>query len=1126
MSGGRKSHNFAALEHLDPSLVALGVQAELLFSVDPVACIMRLRLLGERLAREVAAHAGLALLPAEKQLDLINDLRSRGLLHPDVADLFHGLRKAGNAAVHDGIGSAGDALHQLKMTRRLALATLTTLGKLPPSFKPGAFVPPAAPKDATVELRDELERLRAEAGEATEARSEALEAAAFERELREDYERQVAALRAKLDATEAAFDELAAVRDGEMARLQAAVAAQPAAEQQAGVQVLIAHASEAGVALDLTEAETRELIDLQLREAGWEANSIELRHSRGSRPQKNKNLAIAEWPTANGPADYALFIGLRLVAIVEAKRKSRSVVGALEQSRRYARGVTFDSDAEPAGGPWGGHKVPFLFATNGRPFLKQIIEESGIWFHDTRRPTNLPRALVGWHSPEGLSKLLAQDHDAAHEKLDADPIASLGLRHYQEEAIRAVERAIAEGRRTALIAMATGTGKTRATIGLVYRLLKAGRFNRVLFIVDRSALGEQAEGAFKEVKVDQLKTFAEIFDLKGLDSDGPESATRLHIATIQAMVRQVLFSDAPPPVDAYDCIVVDESHRGYTLDAEMGDVEMTFRDEGDYISKYSRVLDYFDAVKIGLTATPALHTREIFGDPVFSYSYPEAVIDGYLVDHEPPIRIVTALARDGIAWRAGEEVATYSPLTKTEQLWLLPDEVKIDVEGFNRHVVTENFNRAVCEELVKAIDPDGPEKTLVFCVNDRHADLFVRVLRETYEAYLGEVDAVAIQKLTGAADRPRELIRRYKNERKPTIAVTVDLLTTGIDVPAIANLVFVRRVGSRILYDQMLGRATRLCPDIGKEVFRIYDAVDLYSALKDVSEMRPVATVRTTTFEQLVNELCSLEDDAAREVVLGELLAKLNRKKARLEGEAAELFEPLAGGTVVELVRRLRAGTTAEAAHFFHERPDLASFLDRRIPSDERLLISTHADEVVDVSRGYGDGRTRPEDYLDSFREYVRSHLNELPALLVVTQRPRELTRAQLKELKLALDRAGYDEPSLRTAWRQKSNVDIAASIIGYIRQAALGDALVPYEERVDRALTGILSSRAWDVHQRKWLTRIAEQMKATTIVDRHALDTRPFAEHGGYKRLNKLFDGKLEDVLGELGDRVWKEGA
>ncbi|NOY94137.1 MAG: type I restriction-modification system endonuclease [Deltaproteobacteria bacterium] len=1120
------SGNFSVLGRLDDSLATLGAQAELLFTLDPAACLMRLRLLGERLARELAAQAGLRLRPDEKQHDLIHDLRSRGLLHPEVAQLFHGLRMAGNRASHEGEGTSGEALHQLKMARRLGLAVLKTLDLVPHGFKPGAFVPPAPPQDASADLRAELEELRAEAAKDPAGRAEVQEVLEYARELSEDYERKLAALQAKLVATDAAFDELAAARDEEMVAIQATVAEKPAAEQQDALQHMVAQASDAGTHLDLTEAETRKLIDQQLRDAGWEADSRVMRHSRGTRPQKGRNTAIAEWPTASGPADYALFVGLQLIGIVEAKRSRRSVVSALGQSQRYARSVGFDNDVQPAGGPWSDYRVPFLFATNGRPYLKQIVEESGVWFLDARLPTNLPRALDGWHTPEGLSQLLAQDHQAAYQKLEADPVENLGLRYYQDAAIRAVERAIEKGQRELLLAMATGTGKTRTCIGLVYRLLKAGRFRRVLFVVDRSALGEQAEGAFKEVKVDQLKTFAEVFDLQGLESDGLETATRLHIATIQAMLRRTLFSDSPPPVDTYDCIVVDESHRGFTLDAEMSDMEMGFRSQRDYISKYRAVIEHFDAVKIGLTATPALHTREIFGDPVFSYSYPEAVVDGYLVDHEPPVRIVTALAQDGITWKAGEEVATYSPKTQSAQLWLLPDEVQIEVEGFNRKVVTENFNRVVARELVKHIDPEGLEKTLVFCANDRHADLFVRVLREAYVERLGDIDEAAIQKITGAADRPRELIRRYKNERKPTIAVTVDLLTTGIDVPSIANLVFLRRVGSRILYEQMLGRATRLCPEIGKEVFRIFDAVDLYAALDGVTDMKPVAAGRSTSFTQLVEELCASEDADTRDFVLGELMAKLHRKKRRLRGEAAEQFEHLAGDDMEAFLETLRHVSTKEAADIFRAKPDLGSFLDRKLGGEARILISDHEDELVEVSHGYGAGRTRPRDYLDAFAEFVRANMNEMPALVVVTQRPRELTRAQLKGLKLALDEAGFGEPSLRTAWRELSNVNIAASVVGYIRQAALGDALVPYDQRVDRALTTILSSKPWDVHQRKWLKRIAEQMKANTVVDREALDSGRFAESGGFNRLNKLFDGHLDAVLGKLADDVWKEQA
>jgi type I restriction enzyme R subunit len=185
-----------------------------------------------------------------------------------------------------------------------------------------------------------------------------------------------------------------------------------------------------------------------------------------------------------------------------------------------------------------------------------------------------------------------------------------------------------------------------------------------------------------------------------------------------------------PPVDQYDCIVVDECHRGYLLDRELGDTEFQFRDENDYISKYRRVLDHFDAVKVGLTATPALHTTEIFGRPVFQYSYREAVIDGTLIDYEPPVQIVTKLAEDGMHWKAGDKMAVYNARAQTLDTVVLPDEVDLDIESYNRRVVTENFNRVVCAQLAEHIDPNLDGKTLIFCATDNHADLVVRVLKE------------------------------------------------------------------------------------------------------------------------------------------------------------------------------------------------------------------------------------------------------------------------------------------------------------------------------------------------------------------------------------------------------------
>ena len=186
-------------------------------------------------------------------------------------------------------------------------------------------------------------------------------------------------------------------------------------------------------------------------------------------------------------------------------------------------------------------------------------------------------------------------------------------------------------------------------------------------------------------------------------------------------------------------------------------------------------------------------------------------------------------------------------------------------------------------------------------------------------------------------------------------------------------------------------------------------------------------------------------------------------------------------------------------------------------------MISEHPDELRRIERGYGTA-TKPDDYLESFGRWIQEHLNEIPALVLVTTRPRDLTRQQLRGLKLALDEAGYTETNLRVAWRELTNQDIAASIMGFIRQQALGSPLVPYDERVDRALKAILGRHAWTAPQRKWLERIAKQLKAETVVDRAALDRGQFKSMGGFGRMNKVFDGRLEEVLGELSEALWEE--
>lgn len=266
----------------------------------------------------------------------------------------------------------------------------------------------------------------------------------------------------------------------------------------------------------LDERETRQLIDAQLRAAGWEADSEVLTYQNGTRPHRGRNLAIAEWPTVAGRADYALLVGLQVVAVVEAKCQSTDVAGgAIDQAKRYSQGYQIQGEEVLPGGPWGEFKLPFVFATNGQPFLQQLKTKSGIWFRDLRRTSNLRQPLQTWYNPSGLISLLAQDVDQAQIKLSQEPFDyGLELRDYQIRAIRAIEAALATEQRELLMAMATGTGKTKTCVALVYRLLKTKRFRRILFLVDRTALAEQATNAFNDSRMENLQTFADIFELK------------------------------------------------------------------------------------------------------------------------------------------------------------------------------------------------------------------------------------------------------------------------------------------------------------------------------------------------------------------------------------------------------------------------------------------------------------------------------------------------------------------------------------------------------------------------------------------------------------------------------------
>jgi type I restriction enzyme R subunit len=1078
--------NVIFLKPYDQLLVEVFNKAEEYVYSDPNTSLFKTRQFAEMLAQYVAVKVGVEKWEASNQIKLLNIFKSRGVFGDLALNLFHSIRKAGNKAVHENQGSSDEARAHLMMAWELSIIFHRVFSN---DLK---FVAEYKDSQPASDIKDEFKR-------AVEIKSQLEEQARI------------------------AQSELNTLRE-KLKHVEVNVQAQRTGHAQETLQDLF----NASNNVELDERTTRILIDEQLRSAGWEADSVTLKYSKGTRPKKGKNLAIAEWPTNNGPADYALFCGLKFIAVVEAKKMSRDVKGALDQASRYSTGVNEDESFESLG-TWSNHKVPFLFSTNGRPYVEQLKEKSGIWFLDARSTTILPRPLVGWYTPEGLLDLTKKNDLVATNKLLNESSDYLPLREYQKKAVDAVERSVANGKREILVAMATGTGKTRTCIGLTYRLIKSEKFKRILFLVDRTSLGDQAEDSFKEMKIEDNKSFSEIYDIKGLDTINPETATKVHFATVQALIKRVLYpsdGDTQIPVDQYDCIIIDECHRGYTIDKELSEEEFEYRNQADYISKYRRVVEYFDSVKIGLTATPALHTVEIFGKPVYSYSYREAVIDGFLVDYLVPYKIKTKLSEEGIKWGAGETVKVYNPESSSiEELSTLPDELKLEVETFNTKVITENFNKVVCEELVKNIQWDTFEKTLIFCARDDHADIVVRLLNEEFQKMYGEIDNKAIKKITSHSDRPGDLIKLFKNEKFPSIVVTVDLLSTGIDVPEICNIVFIRRVKSRILYDQMIGRATRLCEKISKDFFKIYDAVGLYDALQDYSDMKPVTPNPTVTLEELSKQLAKADKKSVKKHIVDQIVSKLNVRKRRLKGEALEEFKVLTNGLTPEEYIEEAKTTGLTEKDWALKFEQIAKWLDRVKEEKRKMLISEHLDESRGIVQGFGE-TGRPEDYIQGFSKFVRDNMNQIQALMIVAKRPKDLTKAQLRELRLILDAQGFREHSLQEAYKAQTTKDIAASLIGFVRREAIGDALIPFQERLDKAILIIKSTHNFNPVQLKWIDRIKQQLENEYVVDVESLDKGAFKLDGGFRRANSVFGGNIEAILIEINELIWQQSA
>jgi type I restriction enzyme R subunit len=889
------------------------------------------------------------------------------------------------------------------------------------------------------------------------------------------------------------------------------------------------------------ERETRKRrIDPRLKAVGWRIQPFEEKKSLRDYGQA---AAVEEYETLSGPADYTLVDDGQVLGVVEAKKLTVGPGGILPQAERYSAGIA--AEDAPAYGEKA-FKAPFLYSTNG-----EIVR-----FHDVRHDLNLSREVSGFHTPSALRELLERSFADEAAALTAVP-ANTYLRDYQLEANQAIEEAIDSRRRTMLLAMATGTGKTVTLVNEIYRLMKSGVARRVLFLVDRRALAAQAVRTFASFEAEPGLKFDKIYEVysqrfhredleddKGFDprviptrylTDPQPGHTFVYVSTIQRMTINLFGRDAAFPVGdeeieddaaeldipihAFDLIVADECHRGYS---------------SSEVSVWRKTLDHFDAVKVGLTATPAGHTMAYFepnrDQVTYRYDYERAVREGHLVDYDA-VRIRSDVRLNGVFLKKGEHVASVDTQSGQQQFDFLEDERVFDTTKVEREITAPESNRKILAEIKRYAEEHEKEtgrfpKTLIFAHNDlphtSHADQVVTIAREMF----GRGESF-VAKITGRVDRPLQKIREFRNRPNPGIAVTVDLLTTGIDIPDLEFLVFLRPVKSRILFEQMLGRGTRKgdrFPD--KSHFVVFDCFDgtlleYFRNATAITAEPPESDTKTTA--QIIEEIWQNRD---REYNMRRLVKRLQRIEKQMSGDARELFarfipEGDVGAFAVELPVSLHRDFTGTMKILRDE--DFQELLLKYPRPPRSFIVALEATDVVEsewLIKGATGREYKPQDYLQAFEAFVKSHSTEVEAISILLSRPQSWSPQALHELRQALAQAAehFTEVNLQRAF-QVTHRKALVDIISMVKRAAAESAdLLTAEERVAAAIGKVTDGREFSVDQAKWLDYIRQHLIANLSIDREDFDTVPvLSNRGGWGRANKVFEGALADFLEEL---------
>ncbi|MCC5924004.1 MAG: DEAD/DEAH box helicase family protein [Crocinitomicaceae bacterium] len=915
----------------------------------------------------------------------------------------------------------------------------------------------------------------------------------------------------------------------------------------------------------------RDQIDAMLHEAGWivqSKNQVNLSAGKG--------IAVREYQTDIGPADYVLFVDRKPVGVIEAKREEEGTKITVheDQSKSYAEGKLKHLDNDP---------LPFVYESTGT--LTR--------FTDYRDPKPRSRAVFHFHKPETLAEWYSQEKTLRARLQDIPSLNEEGLRPAQIKAINNLEKSFKDNRPKALIQMATGSGKTFTACTFAYRLLKHADAKRILFLVDTKNLGEQAEQEFlKYQPTDDNRKFTELYNVQRLSSSYIASDSQICISTIQRLysilkgeeIEEIAEEDNPNesgyhwkkkealpveytpknPIEQFDFIIIDECHRSiYNL--------------------WKQVLDYYDAFLIGLTATPDKRTFGFFNENVVSeYTYEESIVDGVNVPYDV-FTIETEITQEGSLIKAKEYVDMREKLSRRKRWEQIDEDIHYASNELDKKVVNMSQIRNIIQAYKDALPQIFPDrfdengefevpKTLIFAKTDSHADDIIQIVREEF----GEGNDFCKKLTYKIEEDPKTVLNRFRNSWAPRIAVTVDMIATGTDVKPLEVLLFMRDVKSVNYFEQMKGRGTRTInfDDLkkvsrtarhNKTHFVIMDAVGATKSKK--TDSRPLERKKGVPFKDLLGAIAFGAQDEDLYTSLANRLVRLEKQltddeKAQFEqltngrtinGVAKDLLNAYDPDTVDQIETTVRGNKRGEAPIEIEKEinqqltdlrnkaatvftGELNEYLENVRKVHEQIIDTLNTDRVI---RAEWDSfsKDKAKNVVEDFKTYIEANKNEITALSIFYDQPykrRELTFKMIKEV---LEKLKREKPLLSPnyvweAYEQLEDVkgdnpkNELVALVSLIRKVTkIDEALTPYTKTVDTNFKKWVFEQNAGQHnkfnddQMKWLRMLKEHIATSFHIDEEDFEYDPFNKYGGIGKFYQLFKEDYKKVLEELNE-------